>query len=160
MFERTRGVFGLAGFSLLDGDRAYVVVPTGDPEDGEHHCPAVSRSGPSRAGACAEWQAPAMTGDALELRRGSAADLPALEPLWVAVHHHHAESMPELARASTVPSGSTSGAGIDPPTYHGSRAARAREALLTSVYRAGGGVLLPFATGTAPAAMGSPASMR
>jgi ribosomal protein S18 acetylase RimI-like enzyme len=38
-----------------------------------------------------------MTRDALELRRGSAADLAALEPLWVAVHHRHAESMPELA---------------------------------------------------------------
>jgi len=31
------------------------------------------------------------------LRRGSAADLAALEPLWVSVHHRHAESMPELA---------------------------------------------------------------
>ena len=31
------------------------------------------------------------------LRRGSAADLTALEPLWVSVHHRHAESMPELA---------------------------------------------------------------
>jgi ribosomal protein S18 acetylase RimI-like enzyme len=29
--------------------------------------------------------------------KGSAADLPSLEPLWVAVHHAHAESMPELA---------------------------------------------------------------
>ena len=38
-----------------------------------------------------------MTHEGLELRRGSAADLPALEPLWVAVHHRHAESMPELA---------------------------------------------------------------
>ena len=28
--------------------------------------------------------------------RGSAADVDALEPLWVAVHHRHAESMPEL----------------------------------------------------------------
>jgi ribosomal protein S18 acetylase RimI-like enzyme len=28
---------------------------------------------------------------------GSAADLDALEPLWVAVHHRHAGSMPELA---------------------------------------------------------------
>ena len=27
---------------------------------------------------------------------GTAADLPALEPLWVSVHHRHAESMPEL----------------------------------------------------------------
>jgi ribosomal protein S18 acetylase RimI-like enzyme len=32
-----------------------------------------------------------------ELRRGTAADLPLLEPLWVSVHHRHAESMPELA---------------------------------------------------------------
>jgi ribosomal protein S18 acetylase RimI-like enzyme len=31
------------------------------------------------------------------VRRGSADDLPALEPLWVSVHHKHAESMPELA---------------------------------------------------------------
>jgi ribosomal protein S18 acetylase RimI-like enzyme len=31
------------------------------------------------------------------ISRGSAADIPALEPLWVAVHHRHAESMPELA---------------------------------------------------------------
>jgi ribosomal protein S18 acetylase RimI-like enzyme len=28
---------------------------------------------------------------------GSPADLPRLEPLWVAVHHRHAASMPELA---------------------------------------------------------------
>ena len=34
---------------------------------------------------------------AAEIRRGGAADLPRLEPLWVAVHHRHAESMPELA---------------------------------------------------------------
>jgi ribosomal protein S18 acetylase RimI-like enzyme len=33
----------------------------------------------------------------VELRRGSAADLPLLEPLWVSVHHRHVESMPELA---------------------------------------------------------------
>jgi ribosomal protein S18 acetylase RimI-like enzyme len=33
----------------------------------------------------------------VELRRGSAADLAALEPLWVSVHHRHAESMPQLA---------------------------------------------------------------
>jgi ribosomal protein S18 acetylase RimI-like enzyme len=31
-----------------------------------------------------------------ELRRGSAADLPLLKPLWVSVHHQHAQSMPEL----------------------------------------------------------------
>ncbi len=37
-----------------------------------------------------------MTGN-IELRRGSAADLPALQPLWVSVHHQHAQSMPELA---------------------------------------------------------------
>ncbi|HUA31081.1 MAG TPA: GNAT family N-acetyltransferase [Streptosporangiaceae bacterium] len=30
------------------------------------------------------------------LRRGSAADLGALEPLWVSVHHRHMEAMPEL----------------------------------------------------------------
>jgi ribosomal protein S18 acetylase RimI-like enzyme len=37
-----------------------------------------------------------MSGPAL-LRRGSAADLASLEPLWVSVHHRHAEAMPELA---------------------------------------------------------------
>jgi ribosomal protein S18 acetylase RimI-like enzyme len=31
-----------------------------------------------------------------EIIRGSLADLPTLEPLWVAVHHRHEESMPEL----------------------------------------------------------------
>jgi ribosomal protein S18 acetylase RimI-like enzyme len=36
-----------------------------------------------------------MTGPTIA--RGSAADIDALEPLWVAVHHRHAESMPELA---------------------------------------------------------------
>ena len=35
--------------------------------------------------------------ETVELRRGAAADLPLLEPLWVSVHHVHAESMPELA---------------------------------------------------------------
>ena len=35
--------------------------------------------------------------DEIELRRGSAADLPLLEPLWVGVHHQHVASMPELA---------------------------------------------------------------
>jgi ribosomal protein S18 acetylase RimI-like enzyme len=34
--------------------------------------------------------------DNVTLARGAAADLPALEPLWVSVHHRHAESMPEL----------------------------------------------------------------
>ena len=29
--------------------------------------------------------------------RGSEADIPSLEPLWVAVHHIHGASMPELA---------------------------------------------------------------
>jgi GNAT superfamily N-acetyltransferase len=33
---------------------------------------------------------------AFEISRGSAADIPSLEPLWVAVHHVHAASMPEL----------------------------------------------------------------
>jgi ribosomal protein S18 acetylase RimI-like enzyme len=33
----------------------------------------------------------------LAITRGIAADLPALEPLWVAVHHVHQASMPELA---------------------------------------------------------------
>lgn len=35
--------------------------------------------------------------DHVQLRPGRLADLPALEPLWVSVHHQHAESMPELA---------------------------------------------------------------
>lgn len=33
----------------------------------------------------------------IEIARGSAADISRLEPLWVAVHHVHQESMPELA---------------------------------------------------------------
>jgi ribosomal protein S18 acetylase RimI-like enzyme len=33
----------------------------------------------------------------VELRPGSLADLPALEPLWLSVHHQHAAAMPELA---------------------------------------------------------------
>jgi ribosomal protein S18 acetylase RimI-like enzyme len=33
----------------------------------------------------------------LEVVPGSAADIPSLEPLWVAVHHAHGASMPELA---------------------------------------------------------------
>jgi ribosomal protein S18 acetylase RimI-like enzyme len=32
----------------------------------------------------------------IEIARGSATDIPRLEPLWVAVHHVHQESMPEL----------------------------------------------------------------
>jgi ribosomal protein S18 acetylase RimI-like enzyme len=32
----------------------------------------------------------------VQIRRGGAADLDRLEPLWVSVHHVHAESMPEL----------------------------------------------------------------
>ncbi len=32
-----------------------------------------------------------------QVRTGNAADLDLLGPLWVAVHHRHAESMPELA---------------------------------------------------------------
>jgi ribosomal protein S18 acetylase RimI-like enzyme len=35
--------------------------------------------------------------DPLEVVRGSEADVPSLEPLWVAVHHVHGASMPELA---------------------------------------------------------------
>ena len=31
------------------------------------------------------------------IARGSARDVPSLEPLWVDVHRHHAASMPELA---------------------------------------------------------------
>jgi ribosomal protein S18 acetylase RimI-like enzyme len=33
----------------------------------------------------------------LRIVEGSAKDIPALEPLWVAVHHVHQASMPELA---------------------------------------------------------------
>jgi len=32
-----------------------------------------------------------------DISRGTAADIPLLEPLWVAVHHVHQQSMPELA---------------------------------------------------------------
>lgn len=35
--------------------------------------------------------------DPLEVVRGSATDIPSLEPFWVAVHHVHRASMPELA---------------------------------------------------------------
>ena len=35
--------------------------------------------------------------NAPELRKGAAGDLPLLEPLWVAVHHRHAQTMPRLA---------------------------------------------------------------
>ena len=34
---------------------------------------------------------------AWRLRTGSAEDLDLVEPLWVAVHHRHSETMPELA---------------------------------------------------------------
>ena len=34
--------------------------------------------------------------DGVQIRRGTAGDIPRLEPLWVAVHHQHAASMPEL----------------------------------------------------------------
>lgn len=33
----------------------------------------------------------------VDFRRGSLADLPLLERLWMSVHHHHAEVMPDLA---------------------------------------------------------------
>jgi ribosomal protein S18 acetylase RimI-like enzyme len=32
-----------------------------------------------------------------QIRAGSTADLDLVEPLWVAVHHRHAETMPQLA---------------------------------------------------------------
>ncbi|MDG4663003.1 GNAT family N-acetyltransferase [Mycobacterium sp. 236(2023)] len=32
-----------------------------------------------------------------QVRRGGVGDLDALAPLWIAVHHRHTESMPELA---------------------------------------------------------------
>jgi ribosomal protein S18 acetylase RimI-like enzyme len=35
--------------------------------------------------------------NAPELRTGAVCDLPLLEPLWVAVHHRHAQTMPHLA---------------------------------------------------------------
>ena len=37
------------------------------------------------------------TSPPFELRRGSAADIDALEPLWISVHRHHAAGLPELA---------------------------------------------------------------
>jgi hypothetical protein len=33
----------------------------------------------------------------VEITHGSSADIPRLESLWVAVHHQHRASMPELA---------------------------------------------------------------
>ena len=33
----------------------------------------------------------------VEITRGSADDIDALEPLWIAVHHAHQAAMPELA---------------------------------------------------------------
>ena len=33
----------------------------------------------------------------VDISRGTAADIPLLEPLWVAVHHVHQQSMPQLA---------------------------------------------------------------
>lgn len=36
-----------------------------------------------------------------ELRTGSSADIDSLEPLWIAVHHQHVASMPELALAES-----------------------------------------------------------
>jgi ribosomal protein S18 acetylase RimI-like enzyme len=47
---------------------------------------------PSRA---RSWQYSGMA-PTIEIRRGSLADLPALEPIWVSAHDRHAESMPEL----------------------------------------------------------------
>jgi GNAT superfamily N-acetyltransferase len=38
-----------------------------------------------------------VSSDGLEIVRGSAADIPSLEPLWVAVHRVHEASMPELS---------------------------------------------------------------
>jgi ribosomal protein S18 acetylase RimI-like enzyme len=38
-----------------------------------------------------------MMTDAPEVRVATAADLHLVEPLWIAVHHRHAETMPELA---------------------------------------------------------------
>ena len=35
--------------------------------------------------------------DGVEIARGSAQDIPLLEPLWVSVYHVHQASMPELA---------------------------------------------------------------
>lgn len=48
--------------------------------------------GPERDSPRAETMPPELT-----IRQGSADDIPALEPLWVAVHHVHKEAMPELA---------------------------------------------------------------
>jgi ribosomal protein S18 acetylase RimI-like enzyme len=35
--------------------------------------------------------------EGVAITRGGAADIPRLEPLWVAVHHQHIASMPDLA---------------------------------------------------------------
>ena|SRR5690242_18194687 len=35
--------------------------------------------------------------DAVSIRLGSPADIDALEPLWLAIHHQHVASMPQLA---------------------------------------------------------------
>ena len=45
---------------------------------------------------------------ALSIVEGSIEDVDALEPLWVAVHHAHAASMPELAPTSATPRRRTS----------------------------------------------------
>ena len=38
-----------------------------------------------------------MDGDEVVVVTGTAQDIPRLRPLWVAVHHHHQEAMPQLA---------------------------------------------------------------
>jgi ribosomal protein S18 acetylase RimI-like enzyme len=36
-------------------------------------------------------------GESVHLRRGSATDVAALEPIWLSIHHHHQRCMPQLA---------------------------------------------------------------
>jgi ribosomal protein S18 acetylase RimI-like enzyme len=53
----------------------------------------------------------------MRVRRGSLADVDALQPLWVAVHHQHVSSMPQLAPY------------VDDATTWGQRSALYRELL-------------------------------
>ena len=66
--------------------------------------------------------------DPLEVVRGSEADIPSLEPLWVAVHHVHEASMPELA-----------------PYVSDEETWRERRALYAELFRQAGDVLVPRA---------------
>src|SRR5205085_12704902 len=81
-----------------DGDRRLPVRP------GDHPARRRVRSVRARSEEGELTQAPPSVAPTLdtarmsdvEITRGSAADIPRLEPLWVAVHHHHQTAMPEL----------------------------------------------------------------